>query len=169
MNIRTLTAEKRAQGTHPWGPLGAMGWLLASTLAPLLALGCAKSPTLINVQVSADDTVPPMMILRSKIAREADPLTAVPNEILSRSYSGDAGSPDPFRFPLLLPVAVPSGWSGAMTITVEGLSWDTGAVIATGSTAATATRETTTEAMLTLIGVPGQGGEGDGGGDGRSG
>jgi len=158
MNIRIFT-----------GASGAMGLLLASALAPLLAAGCAKSPTGVDVQVSADDSVPPLRILRSKIARDADPATAVPNEIQSRySSDSDADLPGPFRFPMVMPVAVPSGWSGPMTITVEGLSWDTGAVIATGSTAATATREKTTEAALTLVGVPGHQGDGDSGSDGAA-
>jgi hypothetical protein len=133
--------------------------ILAAVTCLATAGGCAKSPTVVNVQVAVDDTVAPLVLLRSRIALQSDPAYAAINDIVSR-YEGDGGLAGPFIFPMLFPVAVPTGWAGDVVITVEGLNWQDGKVAATGTTSATATREQTTEAAVTLTGVAPSGTDG---------
>lgn len=126
--------------------------------------GCAKSPTVVNVTVGADETVPSLLLLHSTITLPGAPQTAVINKIVS-PYEGDGGLAGPFVFPMLFPVAVPAGWAGEVVITIDGVDWhDDATVLATGTTSATATREQTTTASVTLTPVAsGGGGGGDGG------
>jgi hypothetical protein len=127
--------------------------LLGAAACLAAGAGCAKSPTVVNVLVATDETVPPLVLLRSSIALPADPETIRTNSIVSL-YEIDGGLTGPFVFPMLFPVAVPSGWSGDVVITVDGLDGQDGkTVTATGMTSATATREQTTDAALTLTGV----------------
>ena len=74
-------------------------------------------------------------------------------------------------FPLMLPVSADAAFAGPVTITIDGLGWDTQALLATGSTAAQVVAGHETQASLTLTAtsaaVGGDGGAPDGadGGD----
>lgn len=146
--------------------------LWAVAIGLVAATACAKAPTVVNVQLSADTTVPPLLLLRTTIARPALPDVVASTTFLSRAAKGEAGLPGPFVFPLVLPVNVPPGWAGDVEIVVEGLSSDTAEVVARGRASATAVRETTTEASAALTAVSGGGGTdggatADGGADGK--
>ena len=125
--------------------------------------GCAKDPTTIVVGVGIDSTVPPVLILGVDVVSASDP-TKTASSRLSSSTPSDAGDrPGPFYFPLLLPVSVDASFAGPVTLTVEGIDWDTAAVIATGSVTANvvAQQSTSADIVLTAAGTP----AGDGGGD----
>lgn len=131
--------------------------------------GCAKSPTRVLVTLSGDGTVPPFAILRGSVARDSDAVPYPAIAVVAPAFGDtDADRPGPYTLPLDFMVPIPAGWSGPVNITVDGLDWDTNKVLATGTTAATATPEQTTRASLTLKGVPG-GSSGDGGSDGATG
>jgi hypothetical protein len=135
-------------------------------LAALALSGCAKSPSVIDVQITADGTVPAVLLLQSTVVRESAPST--PSILKWVSPTGgdpDAGRPGGFPFPLLLHVSVHPSWSGPVSVTVEGLDYDDPRkIIATGTTQATVVPEQTTTAALSLTGVSmGSGGDGGGG------
>ena len=139
-------------------------WRLALTVAALSAAtlfsaGCAKDVTSVMVTVSADDTVPSILILRSAVAR-ADDLAHPVSSKRSSPYEGDAADrPGPFLFPLLLPVTVDASLAGPVVVTMEGIDWDTVAVIAQGSAAAVVAQKQA-ETSLTLTATAGDGGDG---------
>jgi hypothetical protein len=136
--------------------------LIAAGLA--LGAGCAKDSTSVVVTVDADTTVPPLLILRTIVARADDPATQSSAE-RSSPYSSDAADrPGPFLFPLDLEVTVDARFAGPVVVTVEGLDWDTHAATARGSAPATVVAQKSTGASLTLAGVVNTGG-GDGGTD----
>jgi hypothetical protein len=137
---------------------------VAALAAGLLGAGCAKDATSVVVTVDADGTVPPLLILRTTVARAADPATQSSAERTSPYSSDAADRPGPFLFPLDLDVTVDSGFAGAVVVTVEGLDWDTHAVTARGSGPATVVAQKSTTASLTLAGVVNTGG-GDAGTD----
>lgn len=154
----------RVRGRAPaWGAAALL--LLGSALA---LGGCAKSPTRVLVTLSGDGTVPPFAILRGSVARDANAVGHTTVAVVAPVFGdSDADRPAPFSLPLDFLVPIPTGWSGSVNITVDGLDWDTNKVLATGTTVATATSEQTTRASLTLKGVPG-GSSGDGGSDGAA-
>lgn len=132
-------------------------------LAALGLSGCAKPPSLIDVRITADETVPLVTLLRSTVVRASDPSTPSVLRWVS------AGGPDPdaamagFPFPLSLQVMINPSWSGPVSLTVDGLDfYVTDKVIATGTTEANVVKEQTTTAALTLRGLPGGGGGGAG-------
>ena len=135
--------------------------IVALALAASAGAGCAKDSTGVVVTVATDATVPPLLILRGTVATaDVPPRTSTAE--LSSPYASDAGDrPGPFMFPLLLPLTVDSSLAGLVAITVEGLDWDTHAVIARGTTSGGVVREQTTAASLTMTGVVTSGG-GDG-------
>jgi hypothetical protein len=117
-----------------------------------LALGaCSKSPTVVLTMVSADANVPPVLLLQTHVASVADPARTDDGAIRSLDTNSDASDrPAPFVFPLYLPITVDASLAGAVTVAVEGLDWDTHAVIASGSTSATVVAEGQTQAVVTL-------------------
>jgi hypothetical protein len=128
--------------------------LVAAITMMAMTLGaCARSPTVVMTRVSVDATVPALMQLRTTAALQSDPTQTVSN-MLSSLFRGSATDrPAPYVFPMLVLVNVPPGWAGAVTITVEGLDWDTSAVNAVGSTSAQVVADHQTSAVLTLTGV----------------
>lgn len=132
--------------------------------------GCAKPPTVVRVRADADATVPPLYLLRSTVVLQADPAHPAVVPQVSQAIGDASDRPGPYQFPLALPVNLPPGWSGAATVTLEGMDWMMQTVvIARGTTTATLVGEKTTEASLTLTAVAGGGPGGDGGeGDART-
>jgi len=140
-------------------------------LAALIVSGCAKPPSTIDVQITADDTVPIVTLLRSTVVRVSDPS----DPAILKWVSAGGGDPDAgtggFAFPMVLHVGIHPGWNGPVTLTVDGLDfYDMTKVIATGTTETTVASEQTTTAALMLTGVfvgggGGDGGAGDAGGD----
>jgi hypothetical protein len=127
--------------------------LLAAALS--CGAGCAKDSTSVFVTVDANATVPPILILRTTVARAADPsVRATANR--SSSYAGDAADrPGPFVFPLGLSLTVDASFAGPVVVTIDGLDWDTLAVTASGSMDATIVAQQQTQASLTLAPVRG--------------
>jgi hypothetical protein len=141
----------------------AARFTIALAAAGFLATGCAKSSTSLFVGVDADPSVPPILILRTTIARADDP-SVQSSASRASPYAGDAADrPGPWVFPVGLPLTVDPLFTGDVTVTVDGIDWDTSAVIASGSTAATIAAEKMTQTTLTL--EPIRGGAGDGGTD----
>jgi hypothetical protein len=126
----------------------------------VLGVGCAKDPTSVFVTMDADATVPPLLILRTTIARADDPATRSSAERSSPYASDAADRPGPFLFPLGLSVTVDTRFAGAVVVTVEGLDWDTRAVIASGNSRATVVAQQATQASLTLTAVTAPGADG---------
>jgi hypothetical protein len=118
----------------------------------LCVLGCAKDPTTIVTEVGIDATVPPLLILRTGVASTTN-LDRVFVAEQSSPEEGDAGDrPGPFRFPLALWLTVDASLSGPVLVSVQGLDWDTHAVVAEGSASGevVAGRETRTALILTV-------------------
>ena len=140
-----------------WFGIAAAGMLLVASG------GCAKDPTTILTGVGTDDSVPALRLLRSRVVSTSDP-SRVTGTAQTSSQPGDAADrPGPFVFPLALSITVDASLAGPVTVTVEGLDWDTEAVVASGSTSAevVAGHETRAVVMLTATGAP----PGDGGTD----
>jgi hypothetical protein len=111
---------------------------------------CAKDATRVYVVVEADATVPPILLLRAALARAADPAQPVTSDRTS-PYAGDAADrPAPFVFPLGLPLTIDPSFAGPVVVTVEGLDWDSNAVLARGSGDAVVVAEKETGASVTL-------------------
>lgn len=144
-------------------PLGAPGIAVLFT-GLLLGGGCAKDSTSVLLTVEADATVPPILILRTTVARTDDPGTQSSSERSSPAQGDAADRPGPFAFPFALSLTVDPSFAGPVTVTIEGLDWDTHAVTARGNTPATVVAQKSTTASLTLTGVVNTGG-GDGGTD----
>jgi hypothetical protein len=118
--------------------------------AAALGAGCAKDATAVEVTVSAEAGVPPILILRTAIAR-ADDLDHRVSSDRSSPYASDAGDrPGPFDFPLLLPITVDESFAGPVIVTVQGIDWDSHAVTSTGTGDAVVVVQKTTSAALTL-------------------
>ncbi|HEY7372452.1 MAG TPA: hypothetical protein VIF57_09865 [Polyangia bacterium] len=136
----------------------------AVAAAALLAGGgCAKDPTSVFVFMDADASVPPLLILRTTVTRAGDPSMQVSSERSSSVESDAADRPGPFPFPFGLKLTVDPSFAGDVVVSVEGLDWDTHAVLAGGSADAVVTAQQMTEASLTL--EPVRGGVPDGGTD----
>jgi hypothetical protein len=132
----------------------------ALAAACLLGAGCAKDATSVTVTVDADSTVPPILILRTAVARAADPTRPVTAN-RSSPYEGDAaGRPGPFVFPLLLPVTIDARYAGPVVVTVEGIDWDTGTTIARGEATTAVVAQKDVQTSLTLTAAPPGGGDG---------
>jgi hypothetical protein len=138
---------------------------LAVVAVALCTAGCAKDPTTVNVTVNADATAPPILILRTTVTDADDPSRVGSSERSSPYASDDAADrPGPFAFPTDIPLTIDPTFAGPVIVTVEGLDWDTHAVIAAGSTTGSVVAQATTMASLTLTAVT-TGGAGDGGTD----
>jgi hypothetical protein len=144
--------------------LGTRTAAAALVLLAALSVGCASSPTTVLTDVGADATVPPILILQLEVARTANPSDMVMSLVQSFGLSDATDRPGPFIFPLAIPLGVDPRFAGDVTVTVNGIDWDTNAVIATGSAQAQVVPQQQTTAMLTLTAVP-PSSSGDGGGD----
>ena len=112
--------------------------------------GCAKDSTEVLVVVDADPAVPAIRILRASIGLRSDPSRVASSQRSSRTETDAADRPGSFVFPLSLPLTVDPSFAGLVDITVDGLEWDTAAVIASGTTSGGVVAEKTTTASLTL-------------------
>lgn len=137
---------------------------LVVTLAVALSfgVGCAKDSTELLIIVDAETAVPPILILRASIGMRYDPSHVAGSDRSSPYESDAADRPGPFVFPLSLPQTVDPSFAGLVDITVEGLDWDTHAVIASGTTSGAVVAQKTTTASLTLqpTAQPGAGADG---------
>jgi hypothetical protein len=124
------------------------------------AVSCAKSPTSILTVVSADPSAPPILILRTSVARVSDPTVLSGTMQTSPTLSDASDRPGPYEFPFPLDLTVDPSLAGPVTLTMQGLDWDTYAVIASGSTTADVVAQQQTHASLTLFPVSGGGGDG---------
>jgi len=126
---------------------------LAAAAAVACALGvgaCAKDSTSVLTVIEADPAVPPVLLLQARIARADDP-TRVSSSRFTSSNLGDAGDrPGPFVFPFAMSLTVDASFAGAVVVTIDGLDWDTNAVIASGSTAADVVAQHDTQAVVRL-------------------
>jgi hypothetical protein len=121
--------------------------------AAALGGGCAKDATTLTVSVYAEATVPSILILRTAVAR-ADDLDQRASSDRSSPYASDAADrPGPFVFPLSLPVTVDATFAGPVVVTVQGLDWDTNAVIASGVGDGVVVAQKTTMVSLILVAV----------------
>ena len=134
---------------------------LAATAAITAVVGCAKSETDILVEVSADATVPPLLILKVTLTDAAGGQSS--SSIRSTLPSDSSAFPGAFPLPLLVPVSVDPSLAGTVGITVQGIDWNTYAVVATGSTTATVVPQQETKAAVTLTAVPAGGADGGAG------
>jgi len=98
-----------------------------------LAVACAKDPTTIVTEVGVAADVPPLLILRTIVASTTN-LEHTSTSEQSSLEQGDAGDrPGPFRFPLALWLTVDPSFAGPVLVSLQGLDWDTHAVVAEGS------------------------------------
>jgi hypothetical protein len=123
-------------------------------LLALAPLHCAQSSTVIETQVSADSTVPPVLLLQMVVANIANPALQSSSQLISLAAGFEAGIPGPFAFPLELPISVDPSFAGTATVTVQGLDWNTNAVIASGSTTAQVVAHQQTHAAITMSATP---------------
>lgn len=126
----------------------AWPWLLALALA-----ACAQSSTVVETTVNVDMAAPPLLLMRITVTSATDPARMSQSAIRSLLIGDAADRPAPFIFPLVLPVSVDPSFAGDVVILLEGLDWDTKAVVASGSTTATVVAEQKTQATLTLSAV----------------
>lgn len=143
----------------------AVAWV-----ATIAGGGCAKSPTVVSTTIATDDAVAPLLALRALVVSDRDPTRQASSSFHSLASGDAADRPGPYRFPLDFPVSVPPSLAGSITLTIEGLDWDSGNVIARGATIAEVVTEQQTRAYVTLTVVSATGGNagtdaGGGGGD----
>ena len=125
---------------------------LGAAAALACALGaCAKESTSVLTVIEADAASPPVLLLQARIARADDPTRMTSSRFTSPNI-GDAGDrPGPFVFPFAMSLTVDPSFAGPVVVTVEGLDWDTNAVIATGSTTADVVAQHETQAVVRLM------------------
>lgn len=117
--------------------------------------GCAKTPTRVDTTVWLADVPhmpPPILLLRMSLAPADDPARATTTEIRSQILGDASDRPDPFVFPMTLAIAG-GDVIGPAVVTVEGLDWDSHAVVARGSTTAEVSAEQRTSATILLSAV----------------
>jgi hypothetical protein len=115
-----------------------------------LAAGCAKDPTTIVTEVGTDTGVPPLLILRTSVASTTN-LERTSTAEQSSLERGDAGDrPGAFRFPLALWLTVDPSFAGPVVVSIQGLDWDTHAVVAEGSGSAAVVAGQETRAVVIL-------------------
>lgn len=136
----------------------------AALLLAVAAGGCAKTPTVILIDLSTEASVSPLLLLNASVVADADPTKIATASFVSQFPGTDADRPSAYRFPFQMPLSVPSSFIGPVTVTIEGLDWDTSQVIARGSGPAQVIKEQQTMATVVLaVVVPPP--TGDGGGD----
>jgi hypothetical protein len=124
---------------------------LATALA--CGAGCAKDATAVSVWVDVDATVPPILIIRTAVARADDPARQAAANRTSPYASDAADRPGPFVFPVDLSVTIDESFAGPVVITIEGLDWDSNVVTARGEGPATVVAQKTTAATVTMTAV----------------
>lgn len=146
------------------------------------AAGCSSSQTILVVTVDVEDySVPLVTELRFGISSVSDPSHAITQMFLSTTpgYTAD-GSLPPVYLPNRQPFTIdPNYLSGAVTVAVDGVDNDSGAILAHGQADGEIVPHQQTEVTVTLhgpaIGCPSDGGAADagspcdGGADARSG
>ena len=125
----------------------------AAMFACALAAGaCAKDATSVLTVIEADTAVPPILLLQARIARAGDPARMSSSRFASPYAAVDAGDrPGPFVFPFAYALTMDAAFAGPIVITLEGLDWDTNAVIATGTTNADVVAQRETQATVELL------------------
>jgi hypothetical protein len=131
--------------------------LAAAAIAACVGgLACAKDPTTIVTWVGTDATVPPLLILRTSIASTTNLERMFTSEQASLEASDAGDRPGAYRFPLPLLITVDPSLAGPVLVSIQGLDWDTRAVVAEGSGSGEviAGRETTASVLLTAATAP---------------
>jgi hypothetical protein len=125
---------------------------LAAALACALSAGaCAKESTSVLMVIEADAAAPPVLLMQVRIAPVDDPTRTSSSRFTSPNL-GDAGDrPGPFVFPFAMSLTVDASFAGRVVIMMEGLDWDTNAVIAAGSTTADVVPQHETQAIVRLL------------------
>ncbi|MBC8132522.1 MAG: hypothetical protein H7X95_06040 [Deltaproteobacteria bacterium] len=141
--------SRRACSRPPF--LSALSWAILAVAAGIG--GCAKTPTVVVTNVMVDGTVSPLLLLNSTVSLDSDPTKQSSASLVSLAKGDAAGQPGPYFFPLELPLSVPPALSGPVTITIEGLDWATGKVIARGTGKGEVVKEQSTRASVTLTAV----------------
>lgn len=125
-----LFARRRARETF--------GVLLLAA-ATLHVAACAIDPTVIDVEIASATDVERVPILQLTVTRDADPLSPIVSRTVPvRSWTLTDGGIPAFAFPATTSIAVPDGWAGPATLTVEARLWNEmasteGAVVASGT------------------------------------
>jgi hypothetical protein len=144
-----------------------MFWVGTVVMTGVIATGgCAKDPTAVVTQVDADATVPPLLKLRTTVARLSDPTGPSTAELTSSEIGDASNRPGAFVVPEIFSITVDASFAGPVTVTVEGLDWDTSVVTARGSTTTEVIAQKRTQAALTLTAVSAPPTDGDTDGDG---
>ena len=122
-------------------------------LACALGAGaCAKDSTSVLTVIEADTAVPPILLLQARIARADDPARMSSSRFASPYAAVDAGDrPGPFVFPFAYALTMDATFAGPVVITLEGLDWDSNAVIAAGTTNADVVAQRETQATVRLL------------------
>jgi hypothetical protein len=142
----TSTSDRRAGDR--WTPIVALAAVLGTVAAA--AGGCAKSPTAIDITVSADPTVPAVAILQVTMVQPANPAGATMGLFRSLLPDTDA-SAEPFQFPAHVTFGAPAAENGEADLTVEAIDYlGTQQVFASGTAATTIRRESTVGASVLL-------------------
>jgi hypothetical protein len=112
--------------------------------------GCAKSPTAIDITVSADPTVPAVAILRVTMVQPTDPAGATMGLFRSLLTDTDA-SAEPFQFPAHVTFGAPAAENGEADLTVEAIDYlGDQQVFASGTASTTIRRESTVGASVVM-------------------
>jgi hypothetical protein len=131
-------------------PTFALVAVLGSAAAAAAAGGCAKSPTAIDITVTADPTVPAVTILRVTMVQPADPAAATMGLFRSLLTDTDA-SAEPFHFPSHVTFGAPAAENGEAELTVEAVDYlDNQQVFASGTASTTIRRESTVGASVVM-------------------
>jgi hypothetical protein len=139
--------------------LSVAGRVAASVVAAVAFAGCAKSPTLILTHVDVDETAPAILVMRATLASVSDQSKVATSSFVSLAAGDASDLPAPYRFPLELPLYASPTFAGGITVTIEGLDYATGTVVARGTTSAQVVTEQQTRASLTLTAVAPVGGD----------
>ena len=126
--------------------------LAGAMLACALGAGaCAKDSTSVLTIIEAEAAAPPILLLQARVARADDPTRATSSRFTSANLGDAADRPAPFVFPFAMSLTVDASFAGAVVITIDGLDWDSNAVIASGSTTADVVAQRDTQATVKLL------------------
>jgi hypothetical protein len=128
--------------------------LAGALLACALGVGagaCAKDSTSVLTTIEADAAAPPILLLQARVARADDPTRATSGRFTSSNIGDAADRPGPFVFPFTMSLTVDASFAGAVVITIDGLDWDSNAVIASGTTTADVVAQHDTQATVRLL------------------
>ena len=151
LDRRRHSADRRLQ----WAGTLARRAGIGIAFAALLVDGaCSQTPSTLFMTITADDGTPPIADMRTTITSLTNPGLVSSNQRRSLAVGDASDRPLPFQFPLYIPLTLDTAFAGAVTLTVEGLDWDTQSVIARGTTTATVVASQQTDAALTLTATP---------------